>query len=144
MIVKMRQSDGTFRLFDEVKGLQYTAPNTYLPAPAKHLKEDYAKLESWIEKIVAGGMKTGFPDDMEKDPDAPVMPEKHNLVMGVRQCDLAEDRKIYFTGEFGDLQASKHCFKFVVFMREDVEVWIYTDEPVYICNDYGKTIEVIR
>lgn len=144
MIVKMQQSDGTFRLFDEVQQLIYTKPNTYLMCPPMPCKASPQKLERFIEGLISSAtsnVQTGVPKEMDIDEDAIPLPERHIQVLGVQQNDLPSGRKIYFNGEIGE---DKYCFKYACFIQHDEEMWIYTDAPIYICNDSGKTIEVIK
>lgn len=145
MIVKMQQSDGTFRLFDEVQQLIYTKPNTFLMCPPLTCKENPRKLENFIENLISSAttnVKVGVPTELAANEDLPSPePERHIKVLSVHQDDLPNDRKIYFNGEIG---VEKYCFKYACFVQHGVERWIYTDSPIYVCSDAGKTIEVIK
>ena len=160
MLIKIQHKDGSFLLKDHIRGVRYSANSTYFPQPP--LMNNYAELEKFIESTISKPQKTevGVIEDCS--------------IVGVRQEDLGEDRKIICIGDIHyrsvsdnvdatfnppsileAIKATKElkiatgpkeefCYKLISFMQGKTEYIIYTNEPVYICSDEGRTIEIVR
>lgn len=137
MIVKALTTDGDFILWDNVKsGIRFTYKDKFYAEPPLTVTEDDdpSQLEKWIENTVSGKEKSGIPK--------PENPCYLNASLGLRAEDMPERRRIFF---FGKITGSERfCYKLITFIRDNVEYWLYTENPVYICSDEGKTIETIK
>lgn len=132
MIVKVEMADHRFQMFDNIKSVAFTKPNTYCPTPPEECFKSDKKLESFIQDVLAD---TEAMEDLDG-------PKPVNRFLGVMQDDLPGDRKILFAGQMTDDE--KHSFKAMTFMQGNTEVWIYSQFPVYVCDDKGKTVEIVK
>lgn len=133
MIIKMIQSDGSVRLFDRVLSpALHSGHHIQYPFPPTYLSKEPEKLHKWIEERVARPSKNHTRD----------------LVLGVSAEELPISRKVYFSGSFEDYaeneEPNRFGYKLLGFLRDKEEIWIYSEHPIYICNDEGKTIDVVK
>jgi hypothetical protein len=117
MILKFKDGDTSFRLFDNVKNIGYTAENTYLPACTE--KETILQYFDSMAESTVRRVKTFI--------DSPNSPSDFiRVYMGERRAN------------------EQFNIKNVYFTQNDIGYCVYTEYPVYVCNDDGKTIDTIK
>lgn len=147
MIVKARTARGSFVMYDDVQGIEFTEPNKFYARPPEYCcpdsdtdsgKSGRRNLEEFIENLVANY------EPISNDHRDEIKKKSHTI-----SIDLTDDgilthcgRKIIFIGSVGNVE--QFCFKLTTFMRKQKEYWIFSEYPVYICDDNGKTIEVVK
>ena len=132
MLVKMTQKDGSFIMFDEVKRIQISDPNTFYPSPPVSCFH-YEELEKFLSKTINPDTQLNSEDYRDV---------KIDVAIGVADEEVPEKRKILFSGVISENE--RMCFRIVKFVHDDTNYILYTQHPVYICSDAGKTIEVVR
>lgn len=158
MILKVTLTSGEVRLFDDVKRLSFSDKNVYTVCPP--LTADFGSTKS-IEKYVL--MAFGFGEEELEEYDMNVVDAKKIYPLNGDESKLRRinkpirnyhsedeytwerddhDFRLMFIGRaYAD---ERFCFKKIRFLHEDKLHLLITEKPVYVCNDSGKTIEVIK
>jgi hypothetical protein len=134
MIIKFDRGDGTFHLFKVINSsVVFTGPNTFLRALSQA-----ETLPEYFDSFIPGNEKMkGVHSENEEGVRVPekniifynttdFMPSHINIFMGKRYLD------------------ERFCMRRVSFHTNETEYCIYTEYPVYICDENGKTIEKLK
>lgn len=148
MILKVELTDQSVRLFDDVEKLKFTNSGTYAVSPSLHdIDYDTEKLVEFIKlqfslgsrEILRQDRHTGESSGACLRPNYDNKPN-HDCTLEIWSQEVAA--YLMFVGSCSE--AEKFSFKKVSFVHKTKEYYLYTDRPVYVCNDAGKTIEVIK
>ncbi len=158
MIIKATTGGGTVRLFDNVTRLVYSDKNNFSVCPslsAANAKEgyiyDYAMgaFGRSSEKVEEYDMseetaKHVYPLNGDEDKPRRIDRPLRNYESETEIFIEFEDDGDFFLFIGKTYEDERFCFKKMSFYQNGVKYHIITENPVYVCNDTGKTIEVIK